>query len=250
MEITVLGSGEMTGVPPLFSDLEAAGAEAPRRRPGLLVETDETTALFDVGPDVRDQLLETDVRTLDAAFLTHCHHDHVGGIDDVGLVAPVADVDVYATETAVDHLREERGYLLDRIEPRTFDHGDRLEIGDVTVVPFPVAHARPEFDTVGFAVSHDGSTAVYAPDVESFCPDRDAGTAYRDADVLFVEGSPLFRDELFEDVDWARMLDGAEADRTVLIHVNEHLDGPTEELRTVAEEHGFELGRDFGTYRV
>jgi len=32
--------------------------------------------------------------------------------------------------------------------------------------------------------------------------------------------------------------------------VNEYLDGPTEKLRAEAAERGYELGRDFASYRV
>jgi phosphoribosyl 1,2-cyclic phosphate phosphodiesterase len=250
MELTILGSGEMTGVPLLFSDLESAGAEARRRRPSLLVETSETTVLLDVSPDVREQVQEAGIDGLDAAFLTHFHHDHAGGIDDLAPYVPHLDIDCYLTETALGHCREERGYLLEDLDPSTVDHGEEIRVGDLTVVPFPVAHGRPDFDTVGFAVAHDGATAVYAPDVEQFCPERPAGDAYRDADLLFVEASPLFRDELFPELDFSGMLSEASADRTVLIHVNEFLDGPTGELAATAADHGFELGADFETYSV
>jgi len=248
MEVTLLGSGEVTGVPPLFGDLDTAGAERRRRRPGLLVETPEAAVLFDVSPDVREQVREAGLDTLDAAFVTHFHHDLAGGIDDLAVVAPVMDVDVCMTATATDHFREERGHLTDAVEPETFEHGERVDLGDLTVVPFPVAHGRPAFDTVGFAVEHGGSTVVWAPDIQQFRPEMAGGEAYRNADILFVEGSPLFRDELYEEVPFESEIDSAEADRTVLVHVNEYLDGPTEELRAAAAERGYELGRDFASY--
>jgi len=248
MDVTLLGSGEVTGVPPLFGDLETAGAERRRRRPSLLVETPETTILFDVSPDVREQVRETGTEHIDAAFVTHFHHDHAGGIDDLALVAPAMDIDVYMTETATTHLREERGHLTDSVDPESLDHGERVRMGDLTVVPFPVEHGRPTFDTVGFAIEHGDSTVVWAPDIEQFRPDLDGGGAYRNADLLFVEGSPLFRDELFEDIAFEDEIAGANADRTVLVHVNEYLDGPTEALRAGAAERGYELGRDFASY--
>jgi phosphoribosyl 1,2-cyclic phosphate phosphodiesterase len=248
MDVTLLGSGEVTGVPPLFGTLEAAGAERRRRRPGLLVETPESAVLFDVSPDVREQVREAGPGTLDAAFVTHFHHDHAGGIDDLALVAPLMDVDVYMTGTATDHFREERSHLTDRVDPETFEHGERVSVGDLTVVPFPVAHGRPTFDTVGFAVEHGDSTVAWAPDIRQFRPGLEGGDAYRNADILFVEGSPLFRDGLFEDVPFEDEIAGANAERTVLVHVNEYLDGPTEELRAGAAERGYELGRDFASY--
>lgn len=250
MDVTILGSGEMTGVPPMFADLETANADARRRRPGLLVETEDTTVLFDISPDVREQVNETGIDNLDAAFVTHFHHDHAGGIDDLALVAPYLDIDVYMSDVAVGHFRNQREYLSETIDPQTFDHGDQIAVGEVTIIPFPVAHGRPDFDTVGFAVYHDGSKVVYAPDIEQFCPNRTAGEEYLNADLLFVEGSPVFRDDLFEDVEFTEMLFEANAARTVLIHVNEFLDGSTKQMTTTATDHGFELGRDFASYQV
>lgn len=79
-----------------------------------------------------------------------------------------------------------------------------MTVGDLTVVPFPVEHGRPAFDTVGFAVSEGDSTVVWAPDIERFRPDMAGGGAYRDADLLFMEGSPLVREGLFEEVEFER----------------------------------------------
>ncbi|GAA0665846.1 MBL fold metallo-hydrolase [Natronoarchaeum mannanilyticum] len=248
MNVTLLGSGEMTGVPPMFTDLESIGAERRRRRPGLLVETAAATVMLDVSPDVREQVLEAQIDTLDAAFVTHFHHDHAGGIDDLGLLVPHVGTDVRMTETAISHLRNEREYLVDDIDVETIQHGDQVTVGDLTVVPFPVAHGRPEFDTVGFAVYHEGTKVVYAPDVERFCPDRPAGAEYRDADLLFVEGSPILQEDLYDEIDFVEIVGEAAADRTVLVHVNEFFDGPTETMVETAEEHGFELGQDFETY--
>jgi len=250
MDATILGSGDVTGVPPLCADLETAGADARRRRSGLVVESEEATVLLDVSPDIHEQVHELEVDRLDAAFLTHFHHDHAGGIDDLGLVADHLHVDAWMTETALDHCRDERAYLVDDLAPRTFDHGDRIPVGDLTVIPFPVAHGRPEFDTVGFAVERGEEEIVYASDIERFCPDRRAGETYRGADLLFVEGSPVLRDELFEDSDYVGMLAEANAGRTVLVHLNEFLDGPTEEMVATASDHGFEVGADFETYAV
>ena len=250
MDVTLLGSGEVTGVPPLFTDLEEAGANRRRRRPSLHVETSEASVLLDVSPDVREQVWEVGIEAVDAAFLTHFHHDHAGGIDDLALVAPHLDIDVYGTETAREHFRDERTHLTDRLDIATFEHDERVAVEDLTVVAFPVEHGRPTFDTVGFAVSHGGSTVVWAPDIERFRPDMPGGETYRNADLLFVEGSPLVRDGFFEDIDFEGEIETANAERTVLVHVNEYLDGSTENLRAEAAERGYELGRDFASYRV
>jgi phosphoribosyl 1,2-cyclic phosphodiesterase len=58
-----------------------------RRRTSLLVERQTgdavTRVLVDTSPDLREQLLATDVDWLDAVFYTHEHADHTHGIDDL-----------------------------------------------------------------------------------------------------------------------------------------------------------------------
>ena len=39
--------------------------------------------LIDAGPDLREQLIDADVRRLDGVLITHPHADHVHGIDDL-----------------------------------------------------------------------------------------------------------------------------------------------------------------------
>ena len=252
MDVTLLGSGDATGVPPIFLDLDDCEATARRRRPGLLVETASTTVLLDASPDLPEQLRAVGIDHLDAAFVTHWHHDHAGGVEELGLVSSALDVELGLTATAADHLRTERAHLAGSFEETRLEHGRRVQVGELSIVPFPVAHARPEFDTVGFRLTHDGSTVVYAPDVERFCPERPAGETYRDADLLFVEGTGIFRPDVFDlETDPETMITGAGADRTVLIHLNEAFLGrSTAALERRAAEVGVEVGTDFETYSL
>lgn len=252
MDVTLLGTGDAAGVPPLTLSLDDCDADARRRRVGLLVETDAVTVLFDASPDLPEQLRETGVDHLDAVFLTHWHHDHAGGIEELGIVASALDFELYLTETAAQHLHSERPHLDETVDGTLLDHGDAVNVGDLEVVPFPVAHGRPEFDTLGFAIHHDGSKAVYAPDVEQFRPDLPDGETHRNADLLFVEGAGLYRPEIYEaDVDFTAMIDAADADRTVLVHLSEaYLGLSTSEMERHAAAAGCELGVDFATYSV
>jgi hypothetical protein len=95
-------------------------------------------------------------------------------------------------------------------------------------------------------VYHDGKKLVYVPDMWSFMDD----TEYKNADLLFVEGAALFR--AFghgEEADLRAALTDADAERTILLNLNEHLQRmTTEELRRTAKRDGYELGRDFASY--
>jgi phosphoribosyl 1,2-cyclic phosphate phosphodiesterase len=86
MRVTVLGCGGAGGVPLVGSDWGACDPYQPRnrrRRPSILVETEQSRILVDTSPDLREQLLDAGVSSVDAILYTHQHADHVHGIDDV-----------------------------------------------------------------------------------------------------------------------------------------------------------------------
>ncbi|WP_128254444.1 MBL fold metallo-hydrolase [Falsirhodobacter deserti] len=90
MRHTILGCGSSGGVPRLgghWGSCDPANPKNRRRRCSMLVERDgpdgTTRVLIDTTPDMRDQLLDAGVGTLDAVVFTHPHADHVHGIDDL-----------------------------------------------------------------------------------------------------------------------------------------------------------------------
>lgn len=269
MHVTLLGSGDALGVPVPLCDCRYCETAPRRRRPSLLVESADATLLFDASPDLPEQLRETNITDPDAVFLTHHHFDHVGGLKELNHAAmaperhvldpsvyddppPHTTVAVHATPQAATHLQYRAGGVHARLDPAPLTHGDPVTVGDVRVVPFPVEHARPAFDTVGFAVHADGAKLVYAPDLHRFAPDREAGDRYTDADLLVVEGSALFGAETHGPREaLARAVADADADRTVLVNVNEHLQRQsTDALRDTARAAGYELGSDFARFSL
>src|SRR5580698_10190220 len=87
--LTILGSGSSAGVPRPALGWGACDPNNPknrRRRCSLLVERGEaakTRVLVDTSPDLREQLIDTQVDWLDGIFFTHEHADHTHGIDDL-----------------------------------------------------------------------------------------------------------------------------------------------------------------------
>jgi phosphoribosyl 1,2-cyclic phosphate phosphodiesterase len=86
MKVTVLGCGGSGGVPLIGGEWGRCNPNNPknrRRRVSVLVEHDGHNIVFDTSPDFRAQMLDAEVKKLDAILYTHDHADHTQGIDDV-----------------------------------------------------------------------------------------------------------------------------------------------------------------------
>jgi len=257
MQVTLLGTGDATGMPAALCDCEFCAQSAPRRRPAVLVESGDTTVVLDVGPDLVDQLRQTDTYEVDAFFLTHFHRDHADGL--LALVQTLRTgtetawndagdghaFDLYMSETATEHLRDTFDYFLDMLDPDWDPTG--VSVGPLEVRPFPVEHMRPEYETVGFVVEDGDDEIAYAPDMETFVDGPPAG----DINLFVCEGSPVVGQNHGTVEDLVAAIDALDADRTVLVNASEHARREhTAVLEANADEIGCVLGSDFERYVV
>ncbi len=86
MRLTFLGTGTSQGVPVIGCRCEvcqSADKRDQRLRTSAMIECEDCRIVIDAGPDFRQQMLRTGVRSIDAILLTHEHKDHTGGLDDV-----------------------------------------------------------------------------------------------------------------------------------------------------------------------
>ncbi|MFM7443485.1 MAG: MBL fold metallo-hydrolase, partial [Tabrizicola sp.] len=90
LTFTILGCGSSGGVPRLggiWGDCDPTNPKNRRRRCSMLItrETAEgvTRVLIDTSPDMRYQLLDANVGSLDGVVYTHSHADHMHWIDDL-----------------------------------------------------------------------------------------------------------------------------------------------------------------------
>jgi phosphoribosyl 1,2-cyclic phosphate phosphodiesterase len=131
-----------------------------------------TKVLIDTSPDMRKQLLDTEVSHLDGVVYTHAHADHVHGIDDLRQVvfAMRARVKVWADKDTQDDLISRFGYAF--IQPEGSDYPAILDLhtidgpitidgpgGPITLTPIKVNHGR--IDALGFRIGN----LAYIPDV-------------------------------------------------------------------------------------
>ncbi len=122
MKVTILGSGAAGGVPMISSGwgrCDPANPKNRRRRASILVEEAGKTLLIDTSPDLREQLLSSDIRHLDGILFTHAHADHLHGIDDLREVnrAMKAPIPVYGEKHTLDEIAARFDYVFTPLDP-------------------------------------------------------------------------------------------------------------------------------------
>jgi phosphoribosyl 1,2-cyclic phosphate phosphodiesterase len=115
--------------------------------------------LVDTTPDLRSQALAADLDRVDAILFTHCHADHVMGLDDVRRfnVLQQAAVSCYGDARTLKELRRTFAYIFEAADegggiPRLHLYPVRgpFSIGGETFTPVPVWHGQREI--LGFRV--------------------------------------------------------------------------------------------------
>lgn len=177
----ILGCGSSGGVPRLGGQWGACDPTNPknaRRRCSLLVTRTSggqiTRVLIDTTPDMRAQLLEAEVGTLDAVVYTHGHADHVHGIDDLRMIVfnMRQRLQVWADADTSNDLLGRFGYAF--VQPKGSNYPPICELnaikgditisgagGDIILQPFEVEHGN--IDALGFRIGD----VAYLPDVSA-----------------------------------------------------------------------------------
>lgn len=193
MKLTFLGTGTSTGVPSIGCECETCLSEDPRDkrlRVSILVEHVGKKILVDTSIDFRQQALRAGIRKLDAVLVTHCHVDHVFGLDDIRpLNFRYGAMGVYANETAWKDLLRIFQYIF---QPTHFGGGLPQLIPHTVVknAPFCVAEG---FEVMPLEVIHGKLPVIayrfndfaYATDLKTIPPDALDGL--RDLDVLALD---------------------------------------------------------------
>ena len=189
VQVTILGCGSSGGVPRVGADWGACDPSEPknrRSRCSILVEAwrtngkptqaERTIVLIDTSPDLREQLLKTGTKRLDALLFTHDHADQTHGIDDIRALAyrMRGQIPTYMDAHTKTHIFQRFNYCFEMPEGRVhppilnlkplFEHGSKIKIdgpgGQLSFEAIELSHGpTPSF---GFKIN---DKVVYTPDV-------------------------------------------------------------------------------------
>jgi len=193
MKVRILGCGTSTGVPRIGNDWGVCDPAEPRnrrRRVSILVAAGDSKILVDTTPDLRDQLLDADVATVDAVIWTHEHADHAHGLDDLRQLFHNAGAPVrgFAATRTLDSLTSRFDYVFDgkRGYPATVAAAplpETLQIGPITVQSVEQPHGA--ITSTGLLFTHDRKSVAYSTDFNALTADMQ--TLFEGAGVWIVD---------------------------------------------------------------
>jgi phosphoribosyl 1,2-cyclic phosphate phosphodiesterase len=244
LTFTILGCGSSGGVPRIGGDWGACNprnAKNRRRRCSMLIEQSSddarTKVLVDTSPDMREQMLTTNVASLDGVWYTHEHADHTHGIDELRafFLRQRERIHIWADAPTSAMLETRFAYCFKTppggayppiLEKHLIEPGRIMETegpgGAIKCLPFTVHHG--DIEAIGFRVA----SVAYTPDLNGI-PDASL-PALEHLDVWIIDAlrqtpHPTHF-SLSEALHW---IDQLKPKRAIL--TNMHLDMDYDELR-------------------
>lgn len=234
MKLTVLGCGPSSGVPlvgNVWGQCDPANPKNARLRTSLLIQDGVKNILIDTSPDLRQQLLRTDVKVVDAILYTHAHSDHAHGIDDLRPIYFGGDhrsIPAYGSTEALEEIQMRFDYIFKQSSspeiypPICTPHivREKFEIFGHKVIPFEQNHGHSL--TTGYRFDQ----FAYSTDVKNL--DDNAFDVLKGVEVWFVDCLARNPRPTHAHLDLTlSWIERVKPTRAILIHMNQTLDYET-----------------------
>ena len=238
MKLTFLGTGTSFGVPQLGCGCAVCRSTDPRdkrTRVGAVVESaGGTRVLIDTPPELRLQLINARIDSVDAVLFTHQHADHTHGIDDLRAITirRSAPLPMYGPGETLDDLARKFRYIFDEgIRPLP---GTSKPEGKACVIDADQAFVVGDLEITAVRVPHGSVTVfgyrigplAYVTDAKSLpasAVDRLAGAQVLVVNALFRREHPTHM-SLDEALATGRAIGAERTYLTHLTHDNFHAD--------------------------
>ena len=233
MKVTILGCGSAAGTPSVsggWGKCDPANPKNRRSRASILVEEGPTAILVDTSPDLRQQMLDVGIQSLDAVLYTHVHADHIHGIDELREITRLTKtaLPVYGTAETLEELAARFAYVFKPVPadglvfrpwltPTVITPAERFAVGPVMVESILQIHGPGT--TVGFKFGD----LIYSTDLVDL---PEASKAVIAGAKLWIVGAlsdvPYFTHaHVAKVLDWVAEL---KPQRTVITHMSNALD--------------------------
>ena len=166
-KLVFLGTGTSSGIPTLGCDCPTCQSDDPRDtrfRTSAYIETEQgVKLLIDVGTDFRMQALTHRIHWIDGILITHSHHDHIGGLDELRQInfAMRRPIDLYGNALALQEIRERFSYIFKKTQEgggkpqitlREIDAPQAFSVNGQRILPLRVTHGN--LPILGFQIGN------------------------------------------------------------------------------------------------
>ena len=115
MKFTILGCGSSMGVPRPdgnFGNCNPNNKKNIRTRCSAIIQGKSLNILIDTSPDMRQQLIDNNIKNIDKVFFSHMHADQTHGINDLRVfyLKNRKPVDIYADLATQKYLKKSFSY--------------------------------------------------------------------------------------------------------------------------------------------
>jgi phosphoribosyl 1,2-cyclic phosphate phosphodiesterase len=231
IEVTILGCGSSGGVPligNIWGPCDPSDSRNIRRRVSILVKINKKTFLVDTSPDLRMQMLDANIKDVDAVLYTHSHADHVHGIDDLRAFCwqkkDNKPLPIYSDQYTIDQITNRFDYAFENKYGPAVPSlaANTISIGNNTIQGVNV-EAIKQIHGKGFSLGYRFDNVAYSTDVNNL--PNESMEQLKDLDLWIVDCvryEPHYSHSHFDQtISWIKKL---KPKRAILTHMGHWLD--------------------------